>query len=220
MQAMAYLGYTVLILFALVWTLGVRTKLGIERSTMTVGLFFTVAAVMLPMTGTPLIHSWWLIPAGYIFGWVAGKIEAWRTPVLNPVLQVVTGTYAGVIRVGIPAETIQLARRAAWDEFLTKKQSDGRKDDAMQKYFSAFQKCQELGGSTPEAFRAALASVRPLTPFSELTAEQWEKVVSAYALFEDAETPSVLIGHVAETGNSSYLLEPYISRLASKASSS
>ncbi|MHC4618961.1 MAG: hypothetical protein ACYTEQ_14555, partial [Planctomycetota bacterium] len=67
MRILGYVGYTILIFFAVTWALGVRVKLGAGLFTIMGALFYTVAAILLGVLGINKLHSWWLLPSGFIF---------------------------------------------------------------------------------------------------------------------------------------------------------
>jgi len=118
MQILGIVGYSFLVFLAFVWIVSVRTKLGFENSTIAGSVFFPIAAIVIPLTKTAFIHSWWIIVVGYVLIAVAGKIEAERIPVLEPMLQFIAAIWGGLVRVGISPEQIHEAKRAAWAKHL------------------------------------------------------------------------------------------------------
>jgi ankyrin repeat protein len=111
MQILGYVGYTILIFFAVTWTLGVRIKLGAGLFTIMGALFYMVAAISLGVLGINKLHSWWLLPSGFIFVWLCTLILAHRVPLLYSLVTIFGSVYAGIVRIGIPSEKIQDAGR-------------------------------------------------------------------------------------------------------------
>jgi hypothetical protein len=116
MEIIGYIGYAILIFLALAWTLGVRLKLGSGLSVIMGALFFTTAALLLAVMELNKIHSWWLIPLGYIFMIVCTFILSARIPILSNLIKIIGSLYATIIRVGIPSEKIIQAKHVAAKE--------------------------------------------------------------------------------------------------------
>ena len=111
MQILGYVGYTILIFFAATWTLGVRVKLGAGLFTIMGALFYMVAAILLGVFGINKLHSWWLLPSGFIFVMLCTFILAHRVPLLHSLVKIFGSVYAGIVRVGIPSEKIRNSQR-------------------------------------------------------------------------------------------------------------
>lgn len=112
MQILGYIGYAILIYFALTWTLGVRVKLGVGLFTIMGALFYMVAAILLGVLGINKLHSWWLLPSGFIFVRLCTFILATHVPLLYSLVKILGSIYAGIIRIGIPSEKIKAAQHA------------------------------------------------------------------------------------------------------------
>ena len=112
MQLFGYIGYAILIFFAVTWTLGVRVKLGAELSTIMGALFFVVAAILLGVLGINKLHSWWLLPTGFVFTMLCIFILANRVPLLYNLVKILGSLYARIIRIGIPSNKIKAAQYA------------------------------------------------------------------------------------------------------------
>jgi hypothetical protein len=110
-QILGYLGYAILIFFAVVWAVGVRRMLTLVLPTIMGALFYMLAAIFLGVSGVNKWHSWWLLPAGYGVIWLCTMILAAETPVLSWLIRQLGSTYANIIRRGIPAEAINLKRK-------------------------------------------------------------------------------------------------------------
>ncbi len=112
MQIFGYAGYTILIFFAITWTLGVRVKLGAGLFTIMGALFYMVAAILLGVLGINKLHSWWILLSGFIFGMVCIFIWSARIPLLYSFVKILGSVYAGLIRIGITSEKIKAAQHA------------------------------------------------------------------------------------------------------------
>ena len=112
MQILGYIGYVILIFFAVTWTLGVRVKLGAGLFTIMGALFYMVAAILLGVLGINKLHSWWILPSGFLFVRLCVFILANRVPLLYSLVKIFGATYAGIIRIGIPSNKIKAAQHA------------------------------------------------------------------------------------------------------------
>jgi len=120
MQIFGYVGYTILIFFAVTWTLGVRVKLGAGLFTIMGALFYTLAAILLGAFGINKLHSCWILPSGLIFVMLCTFILAHRVPLLHSLIKIFGSVYAGIIRIGIPEEKIRAAQDADAMETIEK----------------------------------------------------------------------------------------------------
>lgn len=111
MQIFGYVGYAILIFFAVTWSLGVRIKLGAGLFTIMGALFYMVAAIVLGVFGINKLHSWWLLPAGFIFVMLCTFILAHRVPLLYSLIKIFGSAYAAIVRIGIPSEKIRNSQR-------------------------------------------------------------------------------------------------------------
>ena len=110
MQIIGYISYGVLIFFAIAWTRGVRTELGLGIPTILGALFFVIAAIALYMLEIPKIHSLWLLPSGFVFVMLCTFILSAKIPLLSGILIMVGSLYASLVRIGIPKEQIETAQ--------------------------------------------------------------------------------------------------------------
>ena len=110
MQIIGYIIYGVLIIFAIAWTSGVRTDLGLGIPTILGALFFVIAAIALYMFEMPKIHSLWLLPSGFVFVMLCNYIISASIPLLSGILIMVGSLYASLVRIGIPKEQIETAQ--------------------------------------------------------------------------------------------------------------
>jgi len=106
-----YIGYAILVFFAVTWTVGVRVRLGAGLFTIMGALFYMVAAILLGVFGINKLHSWWLLPSGFIFVTLCTFILAHRIPLLYSLVKVLGSVYARIVRIGIASEEI---RNAQW----------------------------------------------------------------------------------------------------------
>jgi len=111
MQILGYIGYTILIFFAITWTLGVRVKLGAGLFTIMGALFYVVATIFLGVFGINKLHSWWIVPSGFLFVRLCIFILATHVPLLYSLVKILGSVYAGIVRIGIPSEKIRNAQR-------------------------------------------------------------------------------------------------------------
>ena len=112
MQILGYIGYAILIFFALTWALGVRVKLEVGLHTIMGALFYMVTAILLGVLGINKLHSWWLLPSGFIFVMVCTFILSARIPLLYNLVKILGSIYAGIIRIGIPSDKIKASQHA------------------------------------------------------------------------------------------------------------
>ena len=110
MEILGYVGYAILIFFAVTWALGIRVKLGVGLFTIMGALFYMAAAILLGVLEINKLHSWWLLPSGFIFVTLCSLILAHRVPVLCTLVKILGSVYAGIIRLGIPSERIRNAQ--------------------------------------------------------------------------------------------------------------
>ena len=111
MELLGYIGYAVLLWFAVTWAWGVRVKLDVGTNTILGALFFVSSAVWLSTSNADKLHSLWLIPAGFIFAFFT-VLLAIRTPPLFAPLRLIASLFAAIVRVGIPAERIRTEQEA------------------------------------------------------------------------------------------------------------
>jgi len=110
MQILGYVGYAILIFFAVTWTLAVRVKLGAGLFTIMGALFYMVTSILLGVFGINKLHSWWLLPSGFIFVMLCTFILAHRVPLLYSLVKILGSVYAVIVRIGIPMEKIRNAQ--------------------------------------------------------------------------------------------------------------
>lgn len=123
MDIVGYIGYAALIVLAAVWTLGVRMKLDAGAHTVLGALFFVIGAVVVGISGADKFHSFWVIPAGFIFA-VAMAYLAAHIPLLFGPFRLLASLFANVVRVGIPKHRILAAQetglKVSIDEWASK----------------------------------------------------------------------------------------------------
>lgn len=112
MEILGYIGFAVLIFFAVTWTIGVRAQLGAGVHTIIGALFFLVAAIVLAVTDASKLHTLWVIPVGFVFAMFLSLLAVYVPP-LFAVFRLLASSFAAIVRVGIPRERIEAAQQAA-----------------------------------------------------------------------------------------------------------
>jgi len=74
-------------------------------------LFYTSAAIVVPLCDINLLHSWWLIPAGFVILPFIGVLIV-NVPIALLLFRSIAYIYSSIIRVGISPERIQHALHA------------------------------------------------------------------------------------------------------------
>jgi len=122
MDILGYIGFAVLILLAVTWTIGVRVKLDVGVHTIVGALFFLVAAIILGVSGVNKLHSLWIIPSGFILALLLSLLAVHVPPVFS-LVRLLASAFASIVRVGIPAEKIKAIQdaglRATIDEWAS-----------------------------------------------------------------------------------------------------
>ena len=113
MEALGVIGYAILCFFGVVYSVGIRTKLGTGIWTILTALFFVVSAVLILLLDANLIWSWVFLVAGFIVGYLSSFILAWEVPILAGSLHFIGSLYAGILRVGISPEEVEAAQKAS-----------------------------------------------------------------------------------------------------------
>lgn len=114
MIILSYIGYSILVIFALTWALGVRYKFSLVSNLIIVSLYYVTACIYLPMSDLSLNHSWWIIPSGFLLGFILFPFMS--IPFFSHLIRLVASVYAGILRIGIPASEIARIRdKENWD---------------------------------------------------------------------------------------------------------
>lgn len=128
MEILGYIGFAVLILIALLWTIGVRTQFDASAGTIIGTIFLLVSAVVLAVSDISKLHSLWIIPAGFGVALVVSFIGSISSVLLVP-FRVLAGIFASIVRIGIPAERIRAGQeaglRASVEEWARRNKGDG-----------------------------------------------------------------------------------------------
>jgi hypothetical protein len=111
MDILGYVGFAVLVVLAVTWTIGVRVKLDAGANTILGAVFFIVGAGWLSISGADRLHSLWLIPAGFVFAILAAYLSAYSPMLFGP-FRLIASLFAAIIRLGIPAHRIRAAQEA------------------------------------------------------------------------------------------------------------
>lgn len=139
-----YVGYGVLWLLAITWTIGVRVKLDAGIHTILGALFFLGSAMILGVFGINKLHSLWLIPCGLAIPVLITPIFL-GIPVISQPLRVLASVFADIVRVGIPSEKIKAAQEAGITHSLSIMSLSSESYDSALKALSAFIKGCRLG---------------------------------------------------------------------------
>lgn len=137
MQIVGYIGYAILIFFAVIWTLGVRVKLGVGLFTIMGALFYMVATILLGVLEINKLHSWWLLPSGFFFVKLCVFILANRVPVLCSFVKILGSIYAGIVRIGVPSEKINAAQTADTEAVVERVLSRQKEENENITHFDA-----------------------------------------------------------------------------------
>lgn len=125
MEIVGYIGYAVLVVLAIIWTIGVRTQLGAGTHTILGALYFAVGAVVIPLLGIDMLHALWVIPVGFLFAGIIAPMFI-GIPGISFVFRLIAGLYSGLIRVGISRQRIEEAQaasmHAAVDDYFDKQE--------------------------------------------------------------------------------------------------
>lgn len=109
MEIVGYIGYGVLVILAIVWTVGVRTQLGAGTHTILGTLYFVVGAVIIPAFGINMLHALWVIPVGFLFMIIVANLVV-RTRGVSYLFRRIAGIYSDVVRIGISRQRIEAAK--------------------------------------------------------------------------------------------------------------
>lgn len=117
MLILGYIGYAVLCYFAITWAIGVRVQLGAGIHTIFGALFFLISAVAIAGFGFNKLHSFWVIPAGFVITVFIVPV-ALNIPFISAPFRIASNIYVSIVRVGIPAEKIRDAQNAGIRETI------------------------------------------------------------------------------------------------------
>lgn len=98
---LGYIGYAVLLFLAVTWTIGVRVKLDAGVHTIAGTLFFLLSAISLGISGANKLHSFWIIPVGFVFPLLLSLCAVHIPPVFR-LFRFLASAFARIVRVGIP----------------------------------------------------------------------------------------------------------------------
>ena len=115
MEIVGYVGYAVLVILAIIWTIGVLTQLGAGTHTILGALYFVVGAVIIPVLEIDMLHALWVILVGFLFAGIIAPILV-AIPGLSLLIRLIAGIYSGIIRIGIPLQRIEEAQVASIHE--------------------------------------------------------------------------------------------------------
>ena len=108
MEILGYVAYVLLIFLAITWALGVRLKLGVSIATIFGSLFFTISAIIIPISKASLLNAIWIIPVGFLFPLLLSFFS--RFKIISYPLVFLSSIYAGILRLGINKNKIKKAQ--------------------------------------------------------------------------------------------------------------
>ncbi len=127
MDIVGYVGYAVLVILAIIWTIGVRAQLGAGTHTIVGALYFVIGAIVIPVFNVNMLHALWVIPIGFLFSGIIAPILI-RIPILSFLIRLVAGIFTGAVRIGVPRQKIEEAQAASMqssiDEGFDKEEDD------------------------------------------------------------------------------------------------
>lgn len=111
MDILGDVGFAALIFLAVTWTIGVRVQLGTGVPAIVGALFFLVAAMILAVSDANKLHSFWIIPSGFVLSILLGYLAVDK-PAIFALFRLLASAFAAIVRVGIPVEKIKAAQAA------------------------------------------------------------------------------------------------------------
>lgn len=128
LDIIGFVGYFLLLFFAITWGIGVRKKLDASNWTIFGALLFLISSIILPVYNLNLLHSFWIIIVVYLITLIIPYIYAYNVPVLKSLITLFASLYANIIRIGIPNSTIrestEKSNRAFVKEWAEKKEEN------------------------------------------------------------------------------------------------
>ncbi len=125
---LGYIGYFLLLFFAITWGIGVRKKYDASNWTIFGALLFLISAIVFPFTNLNLLHSFWIIIIIYLITIIIPYIYSYNIPILKSFITLCASIYANLIRIGIPKAIIKeragKSTRAFVKEWADKKHGD------------------------------------------------------------------------------------------------
>ncbi len=110
---LGWLGFAVLCFYAITWTWGIRVKLDAGIPFVSATTFFVISALLVGFGYIGRIHSWWLVPAGFIWNFLALYAVLTRIPLLFEIVVLPAALYSRLVRIGIPPQEIRASQKAA-----------------------------------------------------------------------------------------------------------
>lgn len=113
-----YIGYIILIYFAVTWVVGVRTKYDAGYWTIFGSLLFTVAAIILPLLQINFLHTLWIVPSIFLIILIIPYIFLHNIPIIKNLIKKSAGIYANIIRIGIDKDIFNTKVKELDKEFI------------------------------------------------------------------------------------------------------
>lgn len=108
MEILGYVGFSILVFLGVAWTIGVRQVLSAGIGVILSALFFLVAALVIGISGANKLHSFWIIPLGYLLSVIV--ILLIDFPLIFKPLRILASVFAAIVRVGISQDRIEAAQ--------------------------------------------------------------------------------------------------------------
>jgi hypothetical protein len=129
MNIIGYIGYAVLIYFAIAWTINIRIQLGVGVPVIFTTLYFLVSALVVGILGINKLHCWWIVPSGFILVILISLLPV-HIPFLFHLIKIVSSAFSTIIRLGIPTSRIKAeqdaATKAVIEEFFSRFEKEGK----------------------------------------------------------------------------------------------
>jgi hypothetical protein len=113
-----YIGYTILIFFAVTWIIGVRIKYDACYWTIFGSLLFTVVSIILPLLKINFLHTLWIIPSIFLIIRTIPYIFIHNIPIIKNFIKKSASIYVNIIRIGIDKDMLISKVRELDKEFI------------------------------------------------------------------------------------------------------
>jgi len=113
-----YIGYIILIFFAVTWIIGVRIKYDACYWTIFGSLLFTVASIILPPLKINFLHTFWIVPSIFLIIRTIPYIFLHNIPIIKNFIKKSASIYANIIRIGIDKDMMSSKVKELNKEFV------------------------------------------------------------------------------------------------------
>lgn len=129
-----YIGYIILIYFAVTWIIGVRIKYDACYWTIFGSLLFTVAAIILPLLKINFLHTLWIVPSIFLIIRSIPYLFVHDIPVIKNFIKKSASIYANTIRIGIDKNSLVSKARELDKEFIENWASEKDLDEKIKSH--------------------------------------------------------------------------------------